>query len=161
MRASQIEVMKDKVLYHFPGITIMVPEQDSQVQIVAITRGSISLKDVPSYSAGFTLIRHIANVVLVAKDTYEAGREDPYTGNLDPPVEIYVGYDAFDVMATRFDPEHSFDIHQLKLAFWNGIKWVILSKDDYQYFILPSDTGQVAKVLIHNWVGDPPIAWGT
>jgi len=161
MKGSDVEVMKGNVPPNFPGISIVVPEQLSGDQIVPITKGSINLRAVPHYSDGFMLIRHIANVVFVEKATYEEGHEIPYSGNFDPMVEIYVGYSAFDVMATRFDPEHRYDIQNLKLGFWNGSKWVIVSKDDYHYFILPPETGQVAKFMIRNWVGDPPIAWGT
>jgi hypothetical protein len=56
--------------------------------------------------------------------------------------------------------ESKCDIQQLKLAFWDGSQWVILSDASHEYYILPPSTGQIAEAKIWSWTGDPPLAWG-
>jgi hypothetical protein len=138
-------------LYHFPGITVIVPEQKGD-QIIAIDKGSLNPKNF-HYNNQFTLVRHIANIALVKKDDYEQGKIT-IIRTFDPPIEFRVGYNFDDAMKAECG------IDRLKLAYWSGTDWVIISNDKYNYLILPPSTGTVAEAKIWSWVGDPPIAWG-
>jgi hypothetical protein len=53
------------------------------------------------------------------------------------------------------------NLESLKLAYWDGGKWEIISNQAHEYQILPDTTGMVAEVKIWHWAGDPPLAWGT
>ena len=136
-----------KVEYHFPGITILVPKQIGD-QIVEVTNGPFP-DNIPDQPGHFSLIRYIANLALFT----ETGRKDPVL-TFNPPIEIRVSYHLDDVMKSNCD------LHQLKLAYWDGKAWVILRESTHDYHILPPGTAQVAEARIGSWVGDPPIAWG-
>jgi hypothetical protein len=139
-------------LYHFPGVTVIVPEQFGD-QIMAISKDLLKPKTFPNNNQ-FTFFRQIANIVLVKKEGYELGGSYVIVNSFDPPIELRVGYNIDDLMKAGCD------IYGLKLAYWNGADWVILSNDIYKYMILPPSTAQVAEVTIHEWSGDPPLAWG-
>jgi hypothetical protein len=138
-------------MYHFPGITIIVPEQDEK-QLLAIKKEAIDTKDIEE-TDGFTLIRQISNIALVDKEAYEHG-EIIIVNVFTPDIRILVGYNIDDMMKIGCD------FLNLKLAYWDGSRWVVISDDDHNYMILPPSTAQVAEVTIHNWSGDPPLAWG-
>jgi hypothetical protein len=142
----------EKVAHHFHGITVLVPkERDNEIAVIDM--GSYIPHTMRPKTDDFTVIRHIANIVLADKASYEKGRLEPImTFNL--PIEIRVAYNYYDVM------QCDCDINQLKLAFWNGEKWVILSDAAHEYQILPPGTAQVAEAKIWTWAGDPPLAWG-
>jgi hypothetical protein len=137
----------DKEEYHFPGITVLVPRQTGD-QIVEVTNEPIP-DNIPVETAHFRLIRYIANIALFR----ETGNKDPVL-TFNPPIEIRVGYNLDDVMSSNCD------LHQLKLAYWDGSQWVIFREATHDYHILPPGTAQVAEARIGSWVGDPPIAWG-
>lgn len=139
-----------KLEYHFPGITVLVPQQKGD-QIVKVINGSLpdNIPDQQDQPEKFKLIRYIANIALFSK----TGIEDPVQ-TFDPPIEIRAGYSINDIMTSNCDYK------QLKLAFWDGTKWVIFKESTHEYHILPPDTGLVAEAKIWSWVGDPPIGWG-
>ena len=141
-----------KVPYHFPGITVLVPKQN-KYDIVAIDKGYLFPNNIPIKTDYFTLIRHIANIVLLTKKDYDEGNMNPVK-TFDPPIEIRVGYNFSDAM------ESNCDFKQLQLAYWDGSHWVIISDPPHEYQILPPSTGQIAEARIWSWVGDPPLAWG-
>ncbi len=139
-----------KAAYHFRGISLLVPTQREH-ELVPLKK-RISHK-IPKESGSFKVIRPIANLALVKKADLGKHRKE-YIKNFDPPLEILVGY-------TRADVEKcGGDIHQLKLANWDGSRWVVISNHEHEYFILPPGTARVAGVKIASWAGDPPLAWG-
>lgn len=141
-----------KAPHHFPGITILIPKQRDN-EIVAVVKGSLIPDKIPSKTENFTLIRHVANIVLLTRSDYDRGLMNPVK-SFDPPVEIRVGYHFQDVMKSNGD------FRKLVLAYWDGSQWVALSEKDNEFTILPPETAQVAEAKIWSWVGDPPIAWG-
>lgn len=144
-----------KIPYHFPGITIFVPEQrDSKGEVVALDQSSLIPEDLPKKTENFRVIRVIANIVLYHKRDDDRYDQSKPIKKFDPPLELRVGYTTDDVVSNKGK------FKELKLAFWNGNKWVMISDSEHEYDILPPNTGQVAEVKISNWAGDPPIAWG-
>jgi hypothetical protein len=144
-----------KVAYHFPGITVIVPDQPNGIKLVAIDKGTIP--DINKNMDGFELIRCIANIALLTEEDYKSGNLDSgFVTHFHRPIEFRVGYNFQDVM------ESQDDIHRLKVGYWdsNTSQWVIVSNAIHEYQILPPDTGQVAEFKIRSWSGDPPIAWG-
>ncbi len=137
---------------HFPGITLLLPLQGER-EIVVVDKGSLpdNIPDQPD----FAQIRRIANIAFYYKD--DIYHKDPVT-TFNPPIEVRVGYNFYDVIQSHADA------NQLKLAYWdiNKSGWVIISDpaSDFDYFMYPPDTGQVAEFKIWTWTGDPPLAWG-
>jgi hypothetical protein len=145
-----------KVEYHFPGITVLTPLQNGEppYEIVAVNRGSLIPDYIPVETPNFNWIRHIANIAVLKKVDYEAGRMIPVQ-EFNPPIGIRVAYNFHDTMRTNGD------IYQLRLAYWDGSQWVIFNEPTHDYHILPPSTGMVAEARIWSWVGDPMVAWGT
>jgi hypothetical protein len=137
------------VVYDFPGITVLVPKQSD---IVAVDKGSFTPNKIQKVTKPFTMIRQIANIVFYKKADVE--KTQPVT-EFEPPIEIRVGYNIYDVIKSHGDHK------KLKLAYWDGSQWVIISNAEHDYRILPPSTGQVAEAKIRSWAGDPPVAWGT
>ncbi len=136
------------VTYDFPGITVLVPKQS---ELVAVDKGSFAPNKIQPVTKSFTMIRQIANIVFYKKA--DVGQTEPVT-EFEPPVEIRVGYTLYDVIKTKGN------IKKLKLAYWDGSAWVIISNAAHDYHILPPSTAEVAEARIRHWAGDPPIAWG-
>lgn len=141
------------VAYHFHGMTVIVPKQKGN-DIVAVDLGSVLPPNIQKQTSNFKLIRHIANIVLYDKKDYDRGKLTPVK-DFDPPIEIHVGYRLTDVRKSKGN------FRKLKLAYWDGKKWVLLSDPTHQYMIFPRSTRQIAEATIWSWVGDPPIGWGT
>ena len=139
-------------VFHFSGITFIVPEQDEgRPQLIAIDKGLID-SQVFKEATGFDLIRQVANIALYDRVAYEHG-DKIRVEHFSPPIQIYVGYNVFDVMG------NGCDLSNLRLAYWIGSRWEVIS--DYpSYRILPPSTAQVAQVSLSDLIGDPPIAWG-
>jgi hypothetical protein len=98
----------------------------------------------------FTPIRLVANIAVVQV-------ENPAVTvtKFDPPIEIDVAYLAPELFeALRLTKP-------LKLAYWDGGAWVVFTQAAHQYELLSPVDGAVGKVIIAEWAGDPPIAWGT
>ncbi len=142
-----------KKAYHFPGISVLVPDQIGQTsEIVPI---DLPIPDnIPEITENFTLIRSIANIALFHRDDLEKKYYEDPVQEFDPPIEFRVSYSLTDVSQTDCD------IQQLKLAYWNLIEWVIISDPSHEYQILPHSTAQVAEAKIWSWLGDPTLAWG-
>jgi len=146
---------KVKKAYHFLGISVLVPmqtEQDSE--IVALDWRNRIPDDIPEKTDNFSLIRYIANIVLFRKDHLDREYYEEPIQEFNPPIEFRVHYRFDDVNSTDCD------IQQLKLAYWDGQKWVIISDPTHEYHILPPSTAQVAEAKIWSWIGDPALAWG-
>lgn len=142
-----------KTAYHFTGVSVLVPEElDSE--IVAVSERIPH--DIPDNTGeqgepdSFERIRNIANIVL-----YERENFDTPVQNFSPPIEFRVHYNFYDLCKTG-----KCDITDLKLAYWDGEKWVIISDEAHEYQIFPPSTAQVAEAKIWSWVGDPTLAWG-
>lgn len=131
--------------FDFPeGVTIIVPEQGRRV--------GVRLAPIPpglGPDENFRPIRIVANVVLFDRDT------DEILTRFDPPIEIDVRYHSSDLF------EVARLARVLKLAYWNGTKWVVLDRDENKFTLLPPTTGMVGEVQISDWEGDPAISWGT
>jgi hypothetical protein len=139
------EMQNGAILYHFPGVSVIVPAQNRQV--VPVSKGTSALKSLPGPTKSFRLIRHIANICFVDANG------NPVL-SFEPPVEFRIGYTSFDVSACGGD------FKKLRLAFWDGSDWIDISKINPDYMIFPPYTATVAEARIRNWPGDPPIAWG-
>ena len=139
----------NKVAYHFRGISILIPKQrDHELEALKKKIPHKILKT----KGHFKLIRPVANIVLVKKGGGRPTKQPVKT--FDPPIEIRVGYNWADVKKCGGD------IHKLKLAYWDGKQWVVISDPAHEYFILPPGTARVAEAKIGSWAGDPPLAWG-
>lgn len=145
----------NKNAYHFPGLSVFVPDQTNQeVDIVPVNLPDKIPDDIPRRTENFTVIRYIANIVLFRKDHLDKENYEEPIQKFDPPIEFRVNYNMEDVNQVKRD------INGLKLAYWDMEKWVIISDQSHEYQILPSSTAQIAETKIHSWLGDPPLAWG-
>jgi len=143
----------EKKPYHFPGITVLVAKQGEN-DVIAVDKGSLVPDTIPTITKKFTLIRLIGNFVILTQADYDHGNTMNPLKSFDPPLEIRVGYNFDDAMKCRGG------YRKLKLAYWDGSEWVIISDAAHEYQILPPSTGQVAEARIHSWAGDPPLGWG-
>lgn len=142
-----------KVPYYFPGMTVLVPNQTNGLELVAINKGSLFPDDI--LKTEFTMIRFIANIILITRKDFDLHDVNHPIKKFDPAIEFRVGYNFLDVMKSDCN------IDNLKLAYWDGSHWEIMNTNPiYEYQILPPDTGQVAEFKIWFWPGDPPFAWG-
>ncbi len=143
----------NKTAYHFPGLTIIVPEQTGKaIEPVNFPEGIPG--EIPEISEHFTLIRYIANIGFFFREHVEAKYFEEPVLEFDPPVELRVNYNIDDLCQTDCD------IHQLKLAYWDMEQWVIISDPSHEYQILPYTTAQVAEAKIWAWADDPTVGWG-
>ncbi len=142
-----------KKAYHFHGITVLVPPQNSGIEIIPIDKG-LNPEDWLNKSTNHRIVRMIANIALVERNAYYDRQLIPVT-SFDPPIEFRVNYNFLDVFKSGGD------IDALKLAFWDGSAWISISDSYHDYNILPASTGQIGEVVIREWPGDPPIAWIT
>ena len=144
-----------KKAYHFPGLTVLVPNQNSHdFDIIPLNLPDEIPDDIPEITENFTLIRYIANLALFRSDHLEAGNYEEPVQEFNPPIEFRVNYSLSDVF------ESHCEIQRLKLAYWDLEKWVIISDPSHEYQILLPSTAQVAEAKIWSWVGDPALAWG-
>lgn len=144
--------MRDTVIlkkaYHYTEISVLIPTQVGQKWDLVPVELPIP-ENISSQQGEFTLIRPIINLEFFM----ENDREEPVI-SFNPPIEFRIGYRFDDVKMANCD------IQQLKLVYWDGEKWVIISDTAHEYQILPPSTAQVAEVKIWSWLGDPPLAWG-
>ncbi len=145
-----------KEAYHFSGITILVPRQRNQESnIIPVNRPELIPDEIFEKRDDFNLIRVIANIALFRREDLDHENFEEPVQTFDPPIEIRVNYNLDDVI------QADCDIEQLKLAYWDGKDWVLISDEDHEYQILPASTAPVAEAKIWSWIGDPPIIWGT
>jgi hypothetical protein len=133
---------------HFSGISVFMPDED----MIAIDREIPDRKIImgtPGVKVDFTPIRIVGNICLYRKDDLNTPLQE-----FKPPLEFRVQYNFFDLIQCNGD------INNLKLAYWDGRDWVVVSIDKHDYQILPPSTAQLAEFKIFDWVGDPAIAWG-
>ena len=146
-----------KVPFHFPGITVIVPEQvETKVEVVAIDKGIPNRDEIIRREkvGGLYVTRFIANIVLYEKREDERYDLAEPIKSFNPPIEIRVGYTFFDILENGGQNQEA-----LKLAYWDGVEWVIISDPEHEYMIFPPNTGRVAEVKISHWIGDPAVAW--
>lgn len=134
--------------YNFFGMTVTVPDQNGR-WVKVVEKAIPPLSSMPG-SAAFTPIRVLANVVVV--DFYDP---NVILKHFDPPIKIEVGYQTQDLF------EAARVARRLKLAYWDGDQWVVFTDADNNFSLLPPTTGAVGEVTISDWIGDPPIAWGS
>jgi len=143
----------NKRAYHFPGLTIIVPRQTGRA-IVPVNFPEMIPEEIPESTEYFTLIRYIANIGFFLREhVAERFFEEPVL-EFDPPIELRVNYNIDDLC------QADCDIHQLKLAYWDMERWVIISDPSHEYQILPYTTAQVAEAKIWAWADDPTVGWG-
>ena len=143
--------MDHRTVYHFHGMTVIVPDQNG-IQVQPIDKG---IPETLLYGVKSPmLIQMIANLQFVDRLAYESGTVIPVTA-FSPFIELRVGYHFLDVMRCGGDYQN------LKLAFWLNGEWVLISDPAHEYLILPPSLGQVAEVKIDSWPADPPLAWVT
>jgi hypothetical protein len=131
--------------FDFPGLSVIVPDD----LVADIKPLPPSLPD----SKGFKVIRPVANVAIYEfNDVKETRPIMTFTRR----IEIYVQYTDVELN----DPEIKRDVGKLKLAFWDGSKWVVFKKWKHSFRILPPGTGNIGLAKVSKWAGDPPIAWG-
>ncbi len=97
----------------------------------------------------FKPIRAVANIAVINKDTGQ------YVTDFDPPIKLDVGYITQDLF------EAALVARNLKLAYWDGTTWVLFDPVANNFSLLPPSTGAIGEVYISNWIGDPPVAWGS
>jgi hypothetical protein len=149
----EIEIIKRA--YHFPGLSVIVPDQiDREIGIMPVDLTDRMPEDIPEVTDNFEKIRYVANLALFRVDHAEQKYYEEPIQEFDPPIEIRVGYTEEDVSQAKGD------FHNLKLAYWDMEKWVILSDPAFEYQILPPSTARILEAKIWSWVGDPAIAVG-
>lgn len=142
--------------YHFPGFSVLVPVQTGQdVEVVPIEVPEGIPENIPQETENFKLIRIIANLALFRSDHLEEENYEEPLQEFDPPIEIRINYSKEDVRKANGD------ISQLKLAYWDLEKWVIISDRSHEYQVLPSSTAPIAEAKIRSWADDPILGWGT
>jgi hypothetical protein len=132
--------------YHFPGITAFVPDKLNVIPVEEKIPDRIVTD-----TEEFTMIRLVGNIAFYDPKDIDHARP---IKTFDPPIELRIGYNIEDLLKNHCD------LDSLKLAYWDGSNWIIISDPAYNYHILPPSTGQVAEVTISKWIGDPPIGWG-
>ena len=147
------EELQNSKRYHGAGITVTVPLDITRPGKAVISEPT-DIKDYRGPS-GFVPKRVIGNIVIIDESA------DPSNYKLDDVIKsfptllrIQVGYNIEDLF------ECATNGIKLKLAYWTGTDWEVVSTPAYGYQILPPSTAQVAEVYIPAWVGDPPLAWG-
>jgi hypothetical protein len=143
----------NKRAYHFPGLTIIVPEQTGKA-IMPVNFPERIPENIPESPEYFTLIRIIANIGFFFMEHVEAKYFEEPVREFDPPIELRVNYNIGDINQIECD------IHQLKLAYWDMERWVTISDTSHEYLILPYTTAQVAEAKIWAWADDPTVGWG-
>jgi hypothetical protein len=127
--------------YHFPGFSALVPDIYEGIRFEWI-------EEIPDFNKeqnGFDPIRIIGNVDLLS--------ENEIPDEFDPPLEFRVPYTFYDERVAGY-------YTKLKLAYWDGNKWVIISDSAHEFMIFPPSTARFAEVKFTQWPGDPTLAWG-
>ena len=148
-----IEELQNSKMFHGAGITVTVPMDITRPGKAVISEPT-DIKDYRGPS-GFVPKRVIGNIVIIDESANSRSYQpENVIKRFTPWLRIQVGYNIEDLFecATEGIP--------LKLAYWTGADWEVVSKPAYGYQILPPNTAQVAEVYIPAWVGDPPLAWG-
>jgi len=130
------------------AVTATVPAQKNNVKVKVNTTDPGSLANMPG-GADFRPDRAITNLVLE-----DEARPGTVLTQFDPAFELRIRYTAADVTAAGGG--------QLKMAFWNGTKWVLFTAAKHQFRLEPDATpatGGHGVAMISSW-GDPPIAVG-
>ncbi len=135
-----------QIVFNVPGLTITVPDQGYPIEVVR--KGLPELVKMPG-TAQFKPIRAVANVAV--KDL----RNGNYVTHFEPPIKLDVGYITQDLF------EAALVARNLKLAYWDGTTWVLFNLPENNFSLLPPSTGAIGEVYVHDWVGDPPVAWGS
>jgi len=132
----------------FDGITVIVPDQTGKTEPIHVENKMDQIPDLPKEKGKFRKIRTIANIAVI----YEGKTLKKF----DPPIELRVVYNYGDLVKVKHN------IRDLKLAYWDGEKYVVFTEVDNDYLIHKptSTTGLLAECKIHKWAGDPPIIWG-
>ena len=134
-----------KRAFHFPGVSVLVPEVDEYENIAV--RMIEEITDCEEDQEDFSVIRYIGNIDLFP----ECDSEKP--PKFHQPIELRVRYTTYDEREAKY-------YTKLKLAYWDGNTWVIISDDAHEYIIFPPSTARFAELKLLPWLGDPTLAWG-
>jgi hypothetical protein len=135
--------------YTFAGgeVTVTIPSSlAGRLKAASLDVGQVDMAP----ASGFKPIRVVANIVIEAQDRPGVALTD-----LGGPVAFKVQYRASDLQAAGSQP--------LRLAFWDGSTWVVLTEAKHAFKLTPSadsKDGGYATISISRW-GDPPLSWGT
>ncbi len=139
--------------YDFPEVTVTVPDQHGTW--VKVIQKHMPLGIDMSENDAFTPTRLVINLAVVRYEADEKNLQDTdFITSFDPPIRISVAYQFNDL----FPPAKSG--RTLKLGYWDGHHWVVLSHPSFRFQLLPPSTAPVGEAFISEWAGDPPIGWG-
>ncbi len=137
----------NKFPVHFNGISVFLP--DTRVEAINKEIDDVTSMMSIEENRNFNPIRIIGNICI-----YHRGNRNAPLKTFKKAVEFRVQYNFYDVI------QCGGDINKLKLAYWDGEKWIVVSDDEHNYQILPPTTAPLAEFTIEEWAGDPPLAWG-
>jgi hypothetical protein len=156
------EASGSQVVAPFPDAftTVVIPWQGRSVMAVRVP--SVPLDQMKGEGNDFTPAELVINVEVV-----DANNAHTVLTDFDPPLEIEFKFPTSLIknareLATRqkmnIDSVDDF-ASVIKVGFWNGLRWVLFTKEKHNFRIQGNDTtGYVGKVNLTKW-GDPPIAW--
>ncbi len=101
----------------------------------------------------FSAFRKVINLAVV-----EFNNPGVQLASFPPPIEIRVHYNEQDVAIAK-------GYQNLKLGFWNGVKWTLFTVEKHNFHLEPNGSVPLnvegwGVVFIQNWA-DPTISWGT
>ncbi len=133
------------------GVRVTVPAQKDKKTLRAVKLPLGTLGSMPGAPGRFQPERLVINFALE-----EEGKPGTYLTEFDPPIELRVRY-------TKADHDRASRAgHTLKLAFWDGGKWVPFTPQKHQFRLEPDanpNKGGHGVAVISRW-DDPPIGWG-
>jgi hypothetical protein len=109
-----------------------------------------ALKSMPAIPGEFQPFRRVINLKFV-----DPAQPEKVDFTFDPPVEIRIGYSSYDLRMSSNGT-------QLKLAYWNGARWIPFTIKENNFRLEtggPGKGGGWGIVSIASW-SDPTIAWG-
>jgi hypothetical protein len=140
--------------------TVVIPWQGRSAMAVRVP--SVPLDQMKGKDNDFTPAELVINVEVV-----DANDAHIVLTDFDPPLEIELKFPASLIKNARelaarqkisIDSADDF-VAVIKVGFWNGLRWVLFTKEKHNFRIQGNDTtGYVGKVDLRKW-GDPPIAW--
>ena len=126
-------------------LSLEVPYQGFDVEVRKLPLPDITT--LPS-TPEFTAIRLVANF-----EIYRADDPNQQVVEFAPPLQLAVSYTISDLFAASKAGK------SLKLAYWDGQEWQLITPEKHALRILPPSTGAVATLQIARWA-DPSVSWG-
>jgi hypothetical protein len=127
--------------YEDVGVWVTVPRQEDG-KLLKIQRDPLPDEgETPETPTVFNPIDRRINFQVVGEDGYPVQR-------FSPPMVLRVGI-------TQAARDRATQSGQLRLAFWDGAKWVPFTKRKHFFHL----TSKYGIAVIRDW-GDPAVAWG-